>query len=116
MSKLELPHQHPIRFAQEILSKDSHKASVSVEFPDIPSLAMMIEAAAQSSAAFSDNASQEGFLVSLKNVKLLQKPTTALLQADIIIEHSLNNMSIFTFLIHQDTTPVAMGSFTIAIQ
>lgn len=115
MQELNLPHQEPIRFAKYIISKELNRARVKIEFDEIPSLAMMIEAAAQSSAAIGEGDAKMGFLVSLKNVKLLQTPLKKSLEVEIVNEHNMENMKMMNFDIFDDETKVSTGSFMIAI-
>jgi hypothetical protein len=70
---LNLPHKPPVLFVQEILSQEGENALVGILFPKIPSLAMMMEAAAQSSCAFECDG-KEGFVISCSNVILHVKP------------------------------------------
>lgn len=116
MKELNLPHRAPVLFAKEILFKESNKARVSLEFESLPSLAMMIEAAAQSSAAFSDKEGKEGFLVSLKNVKLLKNPSLKKLEVEVVNEHNLDKMSYISFNVMENTTALVTGSFVVAIK
>ena len=115
MQELNLPHREPIRFAKEIISKESNRARVRIGFDEIPSLAMMIEAAAQSSAAIGQSTVKMGFLVSLKNVKLLTPPTKTTLEVEVVNEHSMENMKMMSFDIFEDETKVSTGSFMIAL-
>ena len=115
MQELNLPHREPIRFAKEIISKESNRARVKIGFDEIPSLAMMIEAAAQSSAAIGEGNEKMGFLVSLKNIKLLTSPTKTTLEVEVINEHNMGNMKMMNFNIFEDETKVSAGSFMIAI-
>ena len=116
MQKLNLPHIEPIRFAKYIISKDSNRARVKIEFDEIPSLAMMIEAAAQSSAAIGEDDATMGFLVSLKNVKLLTPPTKIIFEVEVVNEHNMENMKMMSFDIFEDETKISTGSFMIAIE
>lgn len=68
---MKIPHLEPVKFAKEILDVEETKAEVYCEFPTTPSLAMIFEAAAQSSAAFSQNETKIGFLISVKDTELL---------------------------------------------
>ncbi|SFV62640.1 3-hydroxydecanoyl-[ACP] dehydratase [hydrothermal vent metagenome] len=113
MQELSLPHIAPIRFADKILFKEETTARVSLTFDSLPNLGMMIEAAAQSSAAFSDGTKKGGFLVSLKNIKLLQKPTKLELEVSLSNEHTLQDMSYFSFLIYEGSVELVSGSFVI---
>jgi len=116
MQELNLPHQEPIRFAKEIISKELNRARVRIGFDEIPSLAMMIEAAAQSSAATGEGDAKMGFLVSLKNVKLLAPPTKTILEVEVVNEHNIQNMKMMNFDIFEDETKISTGSFMIAIE
>ena len=116
MSEIKLPHIAPIKFAHYVLQKDEKSARVSLEFPQLPSLAMMVEAAAQSSASFRSNDSENAYLVSLKGIKLLQKPTKMKLEVKVTDEHRLEQMRYVGFEIFEDETCVATGTLVIAVQ
>lgn len=116
MTELHLPHQNPIRFAQDVISKDDSEALVKVKFSSIPTLAMIIEAAAQSSAAFGNNEVNMGFLVSLKNIKLLNPIESLNYNVKIINEHNLNSMKYFNFELLDNDVLVASGSFVVAFK
>jgi len=115
MSELNLPHIAPIRFAKRILHKDAIKARVVVKFPQTPSLAMMIEAAAQSSAAFSDGSKKDGYLVGMKNIKLLNGASKNSLEVEIVMKHSIENMSLLDFEVYEKNLLLCKGSLTIAL-
>ena len=114
MGELSLPHLAPIRFAQTVLSSDDNTARVTLAFDELPSLGMMVEAAAQASASFSDGSKMGGFLVSLKNIKLLAKPTILFLEVSLVKEHDLGSMSLFGFVVWEGTKELVNGSFVIA--
>ena len=116
MKELNLPHLPPIRFAKYIISKDETSALVRVEFDSIPSLAMLVEATAQSSAAFSDNTKKMGFLVTLKNVKLLQKTETKEYDIRVTFQHQLDALTYFGFEANDSDRLIASGVFVIAMQ
>ena len=117
MQELKLPHLYPIKFAKYILAQDELSARVQVEFDSIPSFGMLIESAAQSSAAIGTNeSSRMGFLVSLKNVKLLNPPTKTILEVKVTNEHSMENMKMMQFDIFEDEIHVSTGSFMLMIE
>jgi len=116
MQKIKLPHLAPLRFAQEILVKKEKMARVSLEFGMLPSLAMMVEAAAQSSAAFRINDKENAYLVSIKGVKLHQNPTQANLVAEIFDAHRLDKMRYVEFQVFEEDTLLASGTLVIAVQ
>ena len=74
---MKLPHQDPIRFAKNVITFEDEVALVNCEFPTIPSLAMFIEAAAQSSCVFGTSKTPlMGFLTTCKDIKLHSSPTS----------------------------------------
>lgn len=115
MSELNLPHKSPILFAKRVLSKDSTGARVAVEFPQTPSLAMMIESAAQSTAAFNDGTKKGGYLVGMKNIKLLNEASEKNLEVKIVLKHSVENMRLIGFEVYQMSLLLCKGSLTIAL-
>ncbi len=68
---MNIPHQAPLKFAQEVVTVNETNAQVKCQFPFVPTLAMLFEAAAQSSAAFSQEESKMGFIVSVKDAELM---------------------------------------------
>lgn len=117
MTEIKLPHLAPIKFAKATLDKEEKSARVLIEFEQIPTLPMLVEAAAQSSAAFRINDKESAFLVSLKGIKLLQKPIKMSLVAHVRDEHRLDKMRYVGFDIFEDeTTCVASGTLVIAVQ
>lgn len=115
MLELNLPHIEPIRFAKSVLTKDSTTARVVVEFPQIPTLAMMIEAAAQSTAAFGDGTNQGGYLVGMKNIKLINEASQKHAEVNVVLKHSLENMTLIDFEVEQENLLLCKGSLTIAL-
>lgn len=115
MTEIKLPHIAPIKFAKYTLQKDEFGARVSLEFPQVPTLAMMVEAAAQSSASFRSNDKENAYLVSLKGIKLLQKPTSMELEAKVTDQHRLEQMRYVGFEIYEQETCVAAGTLVIAV-
>lgn len=113
---MNLPHLEPIKFAKEIIEKRENYNIIFCSFPYPPSLAMVCEAAAQSSASFSlEKKIKEGFLVSLKNIELFD--TLEDLDYEIKIEKSFTfgMMSEFKFQLNKESKVVANGTLTIAL-
>ena len=115
MSKLNLPHKEPILFAKTVLSKDTISARVAVEFPQTPSLAMMIESAAQSTVAFNDGSKKGGYLVGMKNIKLLNGANEKKLEVVVVIKHAVENMRLIDFEVYEKSLLLCKGSLTIAL-
>jgi hypothetical protein len=116
MQTIKLPHLAPVRFAQEVLLKEEKLARVSLSFGMLPSLAMMVEAAAQSSAAFRVNDRENAYLVSLKGVVLHEKASSENLVAEIIDAHRLDKMRYVEFKIFEEDLCLASGTLVIAVQ
>ena len=115
--KLNLPHLAPIKFAQELIDSTERTCTVSASFPHIPSLAMIIEAAAQSSAGFSKKSNEKidvAFLVMLKDVKLIQKCTVKELTFFLKAEQEMGNIIYFSFEAKNVEKTIALGTFSIA--
>jgi hypothetical protein len=118
MPDFPIPHTPPIRFVKKLLSSDEQKASVEVEFESVASLGMFVEAAAQSSSGILSQSDdiQRGFLVTLKNIKLLQEPKSTIYIIDVYLEHKLENFKSFSFSVFDDGVVVATGSFSVVLQ
>lgn len=115
MILLHLPHQEPVKFAQYVLSKTESEALVHVKFPSIPSLGMIVEAAAQSSSAFAQEDTKLGFLAAVKNVKLIEKPLTNQYTIRIEKKYVMDLMHYFDFKVLYKNNFIASGSYIIAI-
>lgn len=114
--ELKLPHKAPILFAKKILSRDVNTARVSVEFNEVPSLAMLVESAAQSASAINENTTlKSAYLVSMKNIKLLFSPSKKYCEIEVINEYNLNNMKLINFKIFEDARLISTGSLTLAL-
>ena len=118
---MNLPHGEVLLFAKEILEKNNDAVKVRCEFSTFPTLAMFIEAAAQSSAAFnsdSDTRVKIAFLTMAKDVKLLNKirKKNYIIKVDIQIE--VNNMKQFYFEVYEEFSDIryVSGYFTLIIQ
>ncbi len=118
MSEFAIPHTKPIRFVKSIICTDEEKASVVVGFDNIPTLGMLIEAATQSSSGIvnDDTNGRIGFVVSLKNIKLITKPKDTTFQVDIKVDYKMQDLKYLSFSILKDTTLIAEGKFVIALQ
>ena len=98
------------------MSKSQNEALVKVEFDSIPTLSMIVEAAAQASGAFGGEDTGLGFLVSLKNIKLLEEPQKLHFKTKITNEHTMGNMTYFSFAFLEEDTTIATGSFVITVE
>ncbi|MGD9553739.1 MAG: hypothetical protein AB7V28_04995 [Arcobacteraceae bacterium] len=115
---MNLPHLPPILFAQKALEITPKTAKVSLLFPFLPTLGMFVEAAAQSSSVFAVNASQKGFIVSLKEIQLLKKSTQLEMTAYLTIETRVGEfMEIsFTITTYDKQEIFAMGKIILNIR
>ena len=116
MKELNLPHRDPIRFAKNIISKEGDTYTVKVKFDTVPSLPMIVEAAAQSSAAFDDGSSKMGFLVTLKNIKQIETPSALEYEVKVTSGAQVDALTYFSFEMFDNSLLVASGTFIIALQ
>lgn len=117
IKKLSLPHLPPILFATNIESKVDSTANVNISFKSIPSFPMLIEASAQATASFNDSSKNvEGFLVTLKNVKLLKKPEDLNYIVKVSLEQQLGLLQYFSFEVYDSIDTIAKGNLAIAIK
>ena len=112
---INLPHLAPIKFAKNISYKELNKVRVEVEFNETPSLAMMVEAAAQSSSAIGNEDVDIAYLVSMKNIQLLTPPTQNRFEIEVINEHNLENMKYMSFNVFEKEKIIVNGSFVISL-
>ena len=116
MKKINLPHKDPVKFAKFVVSNDGEVAIVKIEFTTLPTLPMIIEAAAQSTAGLgSSGKAQMGYLVSLKNIKLLEELIHLEYDVKIVSEHKLGALSYFYFEVYKDDVVFASGTFIVAV-
>jgi len=116
---MKLPHLAPLIFAQEILFLDEKKAKIRCKFDTQPSLAMFIEASAQSSAAFfQEGGYTVGYLVNAKNIQWINKSEDTQFIITLDLEISFESMSNYSFIATDLTEQktICSGEFTISIQ
>lgn len=115
---MNLPHQAPIRFAQNIIEKNEDFFIVKCSFPYTPTLAMVSEAAAQSSAAFAQDKKEPviGFLISLKNIEKISEFTKENYQIKITKSFNFDTMTEYKFELFDHKDISAKGELIIAIQ
>lgn len=118
MSDFTAPHVLPIRFVRELLRADEISALATVEFEEIPSLGMIVEAAAQSSSGIKDddNDGRIGFLVTLRGVKLLKELDSKKYEIDVKLSDKIDNFKSLSFEVLKESEVVAKGSFSILLQ
>ena len=118
MEQLTLPHQKPVRFATYVINRDGDKAVVQNEFGEIPSIGMIIEAAAQSTiaVALDEEIGKVGFLTTLKNIKLLSKPASSECQMHIELINRVSGVGHLNFEAKQDDKTIATGQYVVVIR
>jgi hypothetical protein len=119
MTDFPIPHIEPIRFVKSLISSDATTASVEIGFDTIPTIGMLVEATAQSSSGIKGDEAGDvriGFLVTLKNIKLLQDIKSTKQIVNVKLEHKLDNYKSFFFSIVEDDIIIATGSFAISLQ
>ncbi len=118
MSDFAIPHVAPIRFVKRRISATQEDATVEIGFDEVPSLGMLIEAATQSSSGILNDEinGRIGFLVTLKNIKLLQKPETKIFQVKIHLDLKVDDFRYLSFVIYDREVKIVSGSFVISLQ
>ena len=116
---MNLPHQEPLLFAKEILLRSDEKAEVLCKFPVLPTLAMFIEAAAQSSAAFNVNTEAKvGFLTMATEIELLSPIDSLEYIFNVYPESEVGSYKKFFFVAIDRKTQCksVQGNFTLAMK
>ncbi|MDC0932255.1 hypothetical protein OAR97_00255 [Arcobacteraceae bacterium] len=116
---MKLPHQEPLIFAKKICSLNEKEASVQCSFEETPSLAVFIEAAAQSSAAFFQEGNYKlGFLANAKNIVWLNKTVDKEFIIKLTLNLTFETMSNYSFIVCSidEQITVCSGEFTVSIQ
>ncbi|RBQ30746.1 hypothetical protein CRU92_10390 [Arcobacter sp. FW59] len=113
---MNLPHQKPIRFVENILKIEDDIAYVSCLFPNIPTLSMIFEAAAQSSSAFNQEEPKIGFLVTLKEVEFLKEVNNIEFLIRVKKEISVGTLNEFSFELIYENSTYAKGIFVVKLQ
>ncbi|MDD3462125.1 MAG: hypothetical protein PHW07_00625 [Sulfurospirillaceae bacterium] len=117
---MKLPHLEPILFAKEVLFCDENIAKVRCVFSSLPTLAMMVEASAQASSAFSTSSSVDiGFLVLVKDTVLLKKSDQLSFVVCVSKGISLGNSREFYFEVFEEEVcikKIASGAFMLVLK
>ena len=97
--------------------RDENQARVEVVFTQTPSLAMLVESAAQASSAIDSSEDiSTAYLVALKEVSLLHSPKNNNFEILIQEKQNLANMKILAFDVYELSEKIANGTLTIAIE
>jgi len=118
MSAFSIPHLAPVRFVKALIDSDEKSASVKIGFDGIPTFGMLIEAAVQSSSGITDdeNDTKMGFLVSLKNVKLLKEIDSDEYIVKVELIHKIDDFKSLSFQTLKEGAVVAKGMYSIVLQ
>ncbi len=118
MDDFKIPHLPPVRFVKTLIEADETSALVKVGFDEVPTLGMLIESAAQSSSGIKDdeNTGRMGFVITLKNVKLLKEVISKEYTVQVNLVHKLDDFKSLSFSIYEDKSQVATGNFSIVLQ
>lgn len=115
---ISLPHQEAIKFVKEIIQENEKFKIVSCSFPIIPTLAMTCEASAQATVAFAQDEDDKkvGFLISLKNVELLNELTKKEYLIKVEPSFIFEKMTEYKFELYAEEKIYVKGTLTIALQ
>lgn len=116
---MNLPHKEPLIFAKEVLEKSADRVKVRCEFTSIPSLAMCVEAAAQSCAAFNEDANEQiAFLTQTNDVLALEKIKALSYMFHVYKEIEVGSYKKFSFEVYdlKGEEKVLTGKLTLSLQ
>lgn len=112
---MNIPHQPPIKYAAEVLERTDAWVRVLCEFPEPPTLPMMIEAAAQASAGLNPEVLTIGYLTLVQESELVQKTVGSSLVVKVQALNNLGKIKAFAFAFYEAETLIAKGSITLFI-
>lgn len=115
---MNLPHLAPILFAKEVLESNEKEVIIQCSFPYSPSLAMLCEAAAQSSAAFIEKKQEDpqiGYLVSLKDISQIKEIKECEYNLRVRKNAEIGNMCEYEFEVLLNNTLYSKGTFTVVL-
>jgi len=114
----QLPHLAPVRFIKEILLAEEIEAASTVEFKEKPTLAAVVEAAAQNvifiTSLYRDY--DGGVLTAMKNVQLLEPLVQGDYRVESKISTKLGNFSLFKFKLSQNDKIFVEGEISIVMK
>jgi len=113
-----LPHLAPVRFVKEVLVAEEEHAVSIVKFQEVPTLAAVVEAAAQN-VVFIASLYREfdgGVLTAMKNVKLLNDLKEGEYKVESNISARLDSFSLFNFKLSQNDKIFVEGEMSIIMK
>jgi len=116
MQEIILPHKAPLRFAKYLLVKRDKYAEVALEFPEVPTSGMMLEGAAQSSAAFARKNQKIGFIVNFKNIEFYADASKKEMMTTIMQSFENNESLLVLFEIKELDETLVKGEILIVFQ
>jgi len=112
-----LPHRPPVRFVKTVLASNEQFSMTLVQFDTTPSLAMVVEAAAQSSVFIKiPTKSNIGMLVVMKNIKYHEPLLKETYQIKTELLHYLDQYFMFKFTLFDENKKNVTGEFNIVGQ
>ena len=112
-----LPHQAPVRFVTEVI-KDGEVDSISmVTFNEKPTLAAIVEAAAQNVIFIASlyRVYDGGVLTGMKNVSLIEPLEMGTYRIESKISAQLESFCIFSFQLFADKILMVEGEFNVVM-
>ena len=113
-----LPHLAPVRFVKEVLLADETESASIVAFKEQPTLAAVVEAAAQNvifiASLYRDF--DGGVLTAMKNVNLLEPLVQGDYKVESKISTRLDNFSLFAFKLSQNDKVFVTGEMSIVMK
>ncbi len=115
MGYLNLPHKYPLNFAKKVLNSTATIKNILCEFETLPTISMLLEAGAQSTAAFGKDSNQtQGMLIKAENIELLQPISSHIYTYQIQILSNINNWTKYSFEVLYESQKVCKGTILIS--
>jgi CRISPR/Cas system CMR-associated protein Cmr5 small subunit len=115
MANLILPHKYPLNFAKKVVESTKNTKKVLCQFESLPTISMLLEAAAQSTVSFCKSKQTKGVLIKANNIELLRPIYNMTYICQIQILCDINNWSKYNFEVFDKAEKVCTGSILIGV-
>jgi uncharacterized membrane protein affecting hemolysin expression len=105
--KIDIPHGEHIRFVSKVLKFAENEIEVECKFDKKPTIAILVEASAQSAAAYmqrkSDREDLLGFLIKIRNFKYFDVGAEPIdiVRVNVIVKNLLDNIYVSSVKIYK---------------
>ncbi len=114
----QLPHKAPVRFVREVIKDGENDAISMLEFLEPPTLASVVESAAQNVIFITSlyRIYDGGVLTGMKNIVRYERLEAGVYRIESKISTQLDSFCIFTFELFRNEKVVAEGEFNVVMK